>query len=144
MSSSQRRAWTALSERLRESLPPEAVDHFVDGWNTRRFSDNLLPGLSQAQIATLRDQLARGAGAELRPTRKAKRRAHAPYSSAALAVNAFGRWLGSEEDLRIAGLGGFSETLEIESRQRISHGEERPISTASCERTAWSSGLSQS
>ena len=121
--SSKSRAWTALTERLRESLPAEAADNFVGGSHTRRFSDNLLPGLSQDQIADLRGQLARGAGGELEPRgASGKRRAHAPYSSAALAVNAFGRWLGSEDYLRIAGLGGFSELLEIESRQQISHG----------------------
>lgn len=60
---------------------------------------------------------------ELEPSRTGKRPAHAPYSSAALAVNAFGRWLGAEEYLRVAGLlGGFSEPLQIESRQQIAHG----------------------
>jgi hypothetical protein len=51
-----------------------------------------------------------------------KRPAHAPYSSAAFAINAFGSWLDREAELRVAGLGSFSKPLEIESRQHISHG----------------------
>jgi len=85
-------------------------------------ADNMLPGLTQAQIAALRAQLALGAGGELRPTKTGKRPAHAPYSSAALALNAFGRWLGAEPQLRVAGLGGFAEPLEVESRQQINFG----------------------
>src|SRR5207248_1002664 len=49
------------------------------------------------------------------------RRAHAPYSSAALAANAFGRWLGDESDLSVAGLGGFDAPLSLEHKLRIAH-----------------------
>jgi hypothetical protein len=116
------RARTALTIALRESLPPGVVAQFVGGSHARRFADNLLPGLSQAQITALRQQILAGAGGELRPSKSGRVPAHAPYSSAALAANAFGRWLGSEEKLRIAELAGFSPPLEIESRQKISHG----------------------
>jgi hypothetical protein len=109
MSATQRLAWTALSDRLKELVSAEVVAEFVGGTHTRRFADNLLSGLSQAQIETLRDQLARGSGNELRATKTGKRPAHAPYSSAALAANAFGRRLGSEAQLRVSGLRGFSE-----------------------------------
>jgi len=95
---------------------------FIGGTHTRRLADNLVSGLTQAQIAALRAQLGGGAGGELRPTKTGKRPAHAPYSSAVLAMNAFGRWLGFEEQLRIGGLAGFSAPLEVESRQVISHG----------------------
>jgi hypothetical protein len=103
-------------------LTDDVAARFVGGTHTRRFADNLLPGLSQRQIATLREQLEQGAGGELRVRESGKRPAHAPYSSAALAINAFGSWLGREAELRVAGLGGFSRPLEIESRQQIDHG----------------------
>lgn len=122
MPSALERARTALTVALRESLPPAVVAKFIGDSHARRFADNLLPGLSQAQIATLRHQILAGAGGELRPSKSGRVPAHASYSSAALVANAFGRWLGSEEDLRVAGLAGFSRPLEIESRQKISHG----------------------
>src|SRR3954470_13890486 len=112
-SATQRRARQALSERVRELLVPEARE-FVGDTHTRRFADNLLPGLSQSQIAALRAQLLLGSGNELKATSTRKRPAHAPYSSAALAVNAFGRWLGEERHARVAGLGGFTDALRVE------------------------------
>jgi hypothetical protein len=118
----QSRAWGALSERLFETLPPIAAQSLVGGTHVRRFDDNLLPGFSLDQVAGLRAQLAGGAGGELRPTKTGKRPAHAPYSSAALAINAFGRWLGSEEFLSISGLTGFDAPLTIERKLRIRHG----------------------
>jgi hypothetical protein len=121
MSAIKKRAQELLSEQLRESLDPAVVDRFVGDTHTQRFADNLLPTFSQEQIATLRKQLAAGGGRELDPRASGKRRAHAPYSSAALAVNAFGRWLGSEGSLRICGLGGF-DRLEVEGTLKISHG----------------------
>src|SRR4051794_8208005 len=72
------RAWRALSQRLRELLAPDAVSRFVGGTHTRRFADNLLPGLSQAQIAVVRRQLSLGSGSELKATSTGKRPAHAP------------------------------------------------------------------
>jgi hypothetical protein len=122
MASARRRAHTALSIALRDSLPDGLTEHFVGGSHTRRFADNLLPGFSQAQVMALRQQILAGAGGELRPSRSDRRPAHAPYSSAALATNAFGRWLGNERHLRIARLARFAEPLEVESRQRIAHG----------------------
>lgn len=121
-STTKKRACRALSDRLREALPAEAAEAFIGGTHTRRFADNLLPGLSQSQIATLREQLGLGAGNELTATKTGKRRAHAPYSSAALAANAFGRWIGSEAALTVAGLGGFTERLEVERKIKIAHG----------------------
>jgi hypothetical protein len=122
MASAPRRARTALSIALRDSLPQTLADHFFGGSHTRRFEDNLVPGLSQAQVRAVREQILAGAGGELRPRKTGRRPAHAPYSSAALAANAFGRWLGSEQHLRIAGLARFSEPLQVEARQRIVHG----------------------
>jgi Restriction Endonuclease associating with ARP len=115
------RAWHALSARLFEALSPVAKGALVGGTHVRRFEDNLVPGFSVEQVQQLRGQLAAGAGRELTPTATLKRRAHAPYSSAALAINAFGRWLGSEEHLRIVGLGGFDRPLTVEHKFRIKH-----------------------
>ena len=92
----QEAARTALSRRLRELLPAETTEHFIGGTHTRRFADNLLPSFSAEQVRALRAQLARGAGDELAATASGKRRAHAAYSSAALAANAFGGWMGAE------------------------------------------------
>jgi hypothetical protein len=117
----RQRAWAALSDQLRGQLPPTAVDPFIGGTHTRRFADNLLPGFTAEQVEAVRSQLVRGAGGELEPSPSGKRRAHAPYSSAALAANAFGRWLGSEHHLRIAGIGGFDQPLSLEHKLRITH-----------------------
>jgi hypothetical protein len=73
-------------------------------------------------VHAVREQLARGAGNELTPTLSGKRRAHAPYSSAALAANAFGRWIGSEPALQVAGIRGFDPPLSLEHKVRIAHG----------------------
>ena len=122
MPSSRARALTALTAALKATLDPATVERFVGGTHTRRFADNVLPGFTQAQAAQLHDQLALGAGGELKPTKTGKRPAHAPYSSATLALNAFGRWLGAEHELRVAGLSGFIGSVEIESRQQIDFG----------------------
>lgn len=121
MTEAQEAAQAALSTRLRELLPAETTDRFIGSTHTRRFADNLLPSFSAEQVETLRRQLARGAGDELGATASGKRRAHAPYSSAALAANAFGGWLGAEHQLRIAGLSGFESPLSLEHKLRIAY-----------------------
>jgi len=102
-------------------LPADVVSAFVGGTHTRRFADNLLSGLSQQQVSIVRAQLGAGDGGELTPTATGKRRAHAPYSSAALAANAFGRWLGAEPHLQLAGLRDFEQQLSLEHKLRIAH-----------------------
>lgn len=119
---SRARAVAALTAALGATAGSAAVERLVGGTHTRRFADNLVPGFTQAQIAELRNQLSLGAGGELKPTKTGKRPAHAPYSSAGLALNAFGRWMGAEQQLQVAGLSGFIEPLEIESRQQINFG----------------------
>jgi hypothetical protein len=116
------RAWQALSECLKATLPKEAAGPLVGGTHVRRFGDNLLPGISLYQVQALRSQLEAGAGGELTPTTSGKRRAHAPYSSAAFAANLFGRWLGAERHLRVGGLTGFDRPLKIERKLKIKHG----------------------
>jgi hypothetical protein len=120
-SDAQQTAQAALSIRLRELLPPETTERFIGGTHTCRFADNLLPSFSAEQVETLCGQLARGAGEELAATASGKRRAHAPYSSAALAANAFGGWIGAEHQLQIAGLGGFDTSISLEHKLRIAH-----------------------
>lgn len=115
-------AWEKLFARLQEQFPTAVVDRFVGGTHTQRLEDNLVPSLTRAQVTELRAQLAAGDGGELRPNATGKRTAHAPYSSAALALNAFGPWLGGESLLSIAGLTGFSEPLRIEAKLQISNG----------------------
>jgi hypothetical protein len=116
------RAWRALSERLITTLPPAARESLVRGSHVRRFEDNLLPGISIGQAAALRAQLEGGAGGELKQTKTGKRPAHAPYSSATLAINAFGPWLGHEAHLRVVRLGGFDRPLTVEHKLLIKHG----------------------
>jgi hypothetical protein len=122
IASVQLTAQSAIAQRLQELLPDTIVERFVGGTHTRRLSDNLLPSFSSEQVQVLGAQLAQGAGGELNPTRSGKRRAHAPYSSAALAMNAFGGWLGAEHEMQVAGLGGFDSPLSLEHKLRIAHG----------------------
>jgi hypothetical protein len=116
------RAWEALSERLKEALTDQETDAFVGGTHTRRLADNLLQGFSLDQVRALRSQLEAGDGGELAPTKTGKRKAHAPYSSATFAINLFGRWLGAEQQLRVAALTGFDRPLKIEHKLKIKHG----------------------
>jgi len=117
----QQAAREALSMRLRALVPSATRERFIGGTHTRRFADNLLASFSAEQVETLRGQLAGGAGDELDATASGKRRAHAPYSSAALAANAFGGWLGAEHQLQVAGLGGFDRPISLEHKLQIAH-----------------------
>lgn len=123
MPTDRAKAEQALSARLRALLAPEVVDRFVGGSHTRRFADNLLPTFPAWQVAELYEQLKAGGGSELTPRKGGeKRTGHAPYSSAALAFNAFGRWLGSEPHLSLAGQTAFSSRLRVEGKKKIRHG----------------------
>jgi hypothetical protein len=120
--STSARARGALTAALKTVLGDVEGARFVAGTHTKIFDDNLLGSLSEAQRGKLRAELEGGAGGELQATSTGKRPAHAPYSSATLAINAFGPWLGREGELRIAGLAGFEGPLAIESKQQIAHG----------------------
>lgn len=123
MPSPTTRIQKALSERLKSSLSEARVRAFVGGTHTESLRDNVVPSITDDQLATLRAQLAAGDGGELRPRPKSgKTTAHAPYSSAALALNAFGGWLGREEQLTVGGLGGWTDPLQIEAKLQIAHG----------------------
>ena len=121
-SPSQKRAWTALTSRLRQVSSTLDEEHWIGGSHVRRLGDNALPGLPLGHLERLRAQLELGAGGELTPTRTGKRRAHAPYSSAAFALNLFGRWLDDEEQLSVCGLRGFEPELRLEHKLKIAHG----------------------
>jgi hypothetical protein len=142
MPSSEQRAKVALSDALKAALNADVGDLLIGGTHTRRFSDNLLRGFSQQQIAALRSELEAGAGGELRATRTGKRPAHAPYSSATLAINAFGGWLGRESDFESQALAGLRSALKSRVGSESSTTAARPTSTCSCAPTprswAWS------
>src|SRR5436309_13430235 len=79
---------------------------------TAAFEDNLLPTLSSSQVAALRAELTSGDGCELSYAEDGARPdAHAAHSSSALAFNAFGAWLGFEQQLEIGGISGFTDPL---------------------------------
>lgn len=123
MPSATTRIQRSLTARLIELLPEDRVRAFVGGTHTAELRDNVVPSISDEQLSVLRAQLEAGDGGELRPRPKSgKTTAHAPYSSAALALNAFGGWLGSEQRLTVAGLGGWSEPMQIEAKLQIAHG----------------------
>jgi len=111
-----------LVDRVKAAVGADVAAHFPGGSHTRRFADNLLASFPAWQVDELKGQLAAGGGSELTPSENDKRRAHAPYSSAALAFNAFGRWLGDEPQLSVAGLAGFSDRLRVEGKAKILHG----------------------
>ena len=122
MSSNRRAVEQSLTARLKELFGPVRAETFVGGTHTRRFTDNLLPTFPGWQVDELYQQLKAGGGSELTANVNGKRRAHAPYSSAAGAFNLFGRWLGCEQQLEIAGVSGLPERLRVESKHRIVKG----------------------
>lgn len=122
MPSTDTRIQTALTDRLKEQLPPDRVAAFVGGTHTETLSDNVVPSITPEHLEILRAQLTAGDGGELTPTTSGKTRAHAPYSSAALALNAFGGWLERETELTVGGLAGWTEPVQIEAKLQIDHG----------------------
>ncbi|MEJ7783468.1 MAG: hypothetical protein WKF96_01610 [Solirubrobacteraceae bacterium] len=121
------RARRALIARLTERLDPERAALMDGSGRTATFEDNLVASLSAEQVATLRAQLSTGDGNELTPGKDGQRPdAHAAHSSAALACNAFGAWIGREEQLVIDGIDRFTEQLRVEAKQPIFRGGRPP------------------
>jgi len=121
------RAKVALIASLSEALPPDRAALVDDSGRTKRFEDNLVEALTVDQIEELREQLAAGSGSELKFGIDGSRPdAHAANSSAALAFNSFGLWLGREQDLVICGLSGFTERLRVEAKLPIFRGGTPP------------------
>lgn len=121
------RAREALIARLKATLSPERAALIDETGRTLSFEDNLIPSLSPQQVTALREQLGGGDGRELDVGANGERPdAHAAHSSAALACNAFGPWIGHEHQLVLDGVGGFTEPLRVEVRQRIFRGGRAP------------------
>jgi len=120
------RAIGALTRRLRELLSKERAAA-MKGHHVAAFEDNLVSTLETWQIRELRRQLQAGDGKELEPRADGgPPDAHAAHSSAALAFNAFGGWLGAEDRLTVAGVRGFSRRLEVEKKLPIQRGGRAP------------------
>lgn len=119
-------AVAALSGAGRQLLPQDRVDAFVADSHTATLRDNLIPTVSPAQEAALAPQLAGGSGGELRADALGRVDAHAPYSSSALAFNAFGAFYGREQHLNIAGFAGWTAPLELEAQLPITGSRGKP------------------
>jgi hypothetical protein len=124
---SKARAYAALRVGLLGSLSLDRAARVDSSGRTYAFEDNLVTTLSDAQILALRRQLAAGDGGELSESPEGLRPdANAAHSSSALAFNVFGAWLGSETQLVINGVTGFTEPLRVEARQPIFRGGRAP------------------
>lgn len=105
-----KRACLALDDALRHLRGLGVVD--VMGY-TKRLEENLLPGISEANLQRIQKEFGSGAGGELKGKRPKLCAAH---SSAALGVNTFARWRNAPSDLLYLALGhvkGF-ESLTFE------------------------------
>lgn len=87
---------------------------FTDGYCVTPV-DNLVETLTLGQARRALSDLAQGDGSELEPRAALPPKFCAAYSSAALAVNTFGAWIGNESWLQIAGKVGFAN-LEFETK----------------------------
>ncbi len=122
--SAKARAVAALLDAFKASLPVERAALVDTTGRGERFEDNLVPSLSADQIGKLRAQRVSGDGDELDFGPAGERPdAHAAHSSAALACNAFGIWIGREQQPTFNGLGGgLAAPLHVEVKQRIFRG----------------------
>jgi hypothetical protein len=113
-----------LADALMRARPGADVDAFA---RTATAEENLLASLASDSARRALADVDRGDGRELAPEtgRGLRPPFHSAHSSAALAVNVFAAWLGREYELRVAGLGGFSE-LRFERQLRIFRGGRAP------------------
>ena len=121
------RATLALAQRLAESSPEATLDESA---RTETLSQNLLATLSPRQRELAAEQLDQGDGGELKPrTNKHgvthRPGAHSAFSSAALAINAFGVWLDQPGALELAGVRGFDD-VRVEGKLPIGNGGGTP------------------
>ncbi|MEN0015847.1 MAG: hypothetical protein AAGC46_20950, partial [Solirubrobacteraceae bacterium] len=72
MPSTNSRIETALTNRLKEQLPPDRVAAFVGGTHTEQLRDNAVPSITPEHLDILRSQLAAGDGGELTPNKNGK------------------------------------------------------------------------
>jgi hypothetical protein len=99
-----RRSRWALGEALERARPDAARD--AKGYVVR-LEDNLLPGIGRGEIE---EAFSAGAGQEL------DGKMRAPWSSSALAVNAFAPWQRDPTLLTLTGIAGFTSTLAFEAK----------------------------
>jgi hypothetical protein len=94
---------------------------------TSSFEDNVVASISSTRRERLQLQIERGDGGGLKPTPGGGRpKFQSAHSSSALALNAFGAWLGREDSLEICGLKARGATLQLEAQQRIFRGGRAP------------------
>src|SRR5262245_2381960 len=98
------RAYAALTEALIQVRPAMELD--AHGY-TVDLEDNLLHGLTRKDLER---EFGAAAGQEL------DGKMRAPWSSSALAVNAFWPWKSSSSQLSIAGMTGFSPDVRLEAQ----------------------------
>ena len=123
MAGLRRLAQAALAGRMRSLLPDAAVH--PGGGHAVRLADALVPTLGAEDVAWVHAALSRRAKGELRPTRAGAVPVHAAWSSTALVASAFAPWRADAQELRLAGLDGFS-ALRLEERLHIPHGGGTP------------------
>jgi hypothetical protein len=94
---------------------------------TSSFEGNVVDSISSTRRERLQLQMERGDGGELKPTPGGGQpKFQSAHSSSALALNAFGAWLGREDSLEICGLKTRGATLQLEAQQRIFRGGRAP------------------
>jgi hypothetical protein len=126
MSSVTQRSVDALAVRLRNALAQDRAA-LMTTTHIAEFRDNLVESLLPEQITALERQLKHGDGRELDPGPNGEPPdACSIRSSAVLALNAFGRWLGDEKHMSIAGISGFDQPLEVEKKLPIQRGGRPP------------------
>ena len=106
-------AQDALVEALSAVVGPAAVA--PDG-RVARLEQNLVPDIGPLRLAAVRRQLAAGGGGELQSGNGLPPKLYSAFSSTALTVNSFGRWLWEEDGLELAGVSGFNQPLAFERR----------------------------
>jgi hypothetical protein len=91
----------------------DAVDVVNDRGYVSKWRENLLPGLTPANVATIKNEFGKGSGGEISGLRP---KFCALHSSAALAANTFARWRNDPFDLALLEVGGMARfgTLELE------------------------------
>ena len=104
------RSTHALTDALRRQIGPNAFLETHEDY-VGELESNLVPGVERWMFVAELDQ---AGGSELKAKGGQPPKFHAAYSSAALAVNAFGPWKNAPESLELAGIGGFGQ-IEFEA-----------------------------
>jgi hypothetical protein len=120
------KAVDALRKRLVAVLGGTGKRLDAEG-RTSHFEENVVASIEAQQVKRLRHQLESGDGGELKTgPRGARPKFNSAHSSSALALNAFGAWLGREDSLNLCGLEAPGAALRLEAQQRIFRGGRAP------------------